>query len=180
MPENLYFLAVVPPKSIADEVEEFRQIMATRFKSKHALKSPPHITLIPPFWWEDHDYPKLRAGINEWLQSRVSIELILRDFNCFKPRVIYVDIEANSELNQMQSDLKAFLKEEWTLDPDKRPSFHPHLTIAFKDLKPRSFYRAWDYFKQQKYEARFLADELYILKHVNGRWIIQDALPVGK
>lgn len=180
MPENLYFLAVVPPKTIADEVEEFRQIMANRYKSKHALKSPPHITLIPPFWWEEGDYEELKSQLKDWFRSQNMVELSLRDFNCFKPRVIFVDVEQSEAFIRLQKELKEFLSDRWSLNPDKRASFHPHLTIAFKDLKPRSFYQAWDFFKQQRYEARFLVDNICLLKHVQGKWEVQDALPIGR
>jgi len=155
MPENLYFLALVPPDPVAKQVQGFRQIMSERYKSKHALKSPPHITLIPPFWWEEEQYEDLKNDLKMWAESQKLLDLKLQDFNCFKPRVIYVDVKENLPLVLFQQELKDFLKLKWSLSPDKRTNFHPHMTIAFKDLKPQSFYQAWDYFKQMNYQADF-------------------------
>lgn len=45
---SLYFLAVIPPEPVFSEVMAFKKEMSERFSSSRALKSPPHITLLPP------------------------------------------------------------------------------------------------------------------------------------
>lgn len=47
---NMYFVAIVCPGQINEKVEQFKQWMKDRFGCVVAMKSPAHITLIPPFW----------------------------------------------------------------------------------------------------------------------------------
>ena len=44
-----FFIAILPPETIQREITDFKEEIARDFKSSHALKSPPHITLLMPF-----------------------------------------------------------------------------------------------------------------------------------
>ena len=48
--------------------------------------------------------------------------------------------------------------------------FHPHITIAFRDLKKPMFYEAWEYFGGLKFNGRFSVEEVNLLKHEGGKW----------
>jgi 2'-5' RNA ligase len=170
MSENLYFIAVIPPKDIQDRVTGFKKLVSDRFGSKHALKSPPHITLIPPFWWCDQRLDELIVDLKDWSKDKSRFEIKLHNFDCFKPRVIFIDILPNAILDSLQTDLKNHLMKCWGLMSDHRSKFHPHLTIAFKDLKTSSFYRAWDLFKDQEYSDSFVCTNVCLLKHEGGKW----------
>jgi 2'-5' RNA ligase len=49
MVKSPWFIAVIPPEDIQEAVTALKREAAARFESRHALKSPPHVTLIPPF-----------------------------------------------------------------------------------------------------------------------------------
>ena len=46
---QLYSIALVPPKNIREEVLDFQRLAEKKFNSKVTLRSPVHITLVPPF-----------------------------------------------------------------------------------------------------------------------------------
>ena len=52
MRPSLFFIAIMPNKELEEEVYAFKKYMASHFGAQHALKSPAHITLIPPFKWD--------------------------------------------------------------------------------------------------------------------------------
>lgn len=167
---GLYFVALVPPDDIAEEVKAFKELAAKRFQSKRALTSPAHITLQPPFKWSENRIGEITALLEQFAPTVTPFEQELRDFNCFKPRVVFVDVVLNDALNnlaaRLQDSLKPLLGEE---NIDSRP-YHPHMTVAFKDLKPYWFYRAWEYFSAQSYQRTFTADALCLLKHNGKEW----------
>src|SRR5215471_5045375 len=51
---NLYFIAIMPPKEISEQVTEIKKDFAERFNSSKALRVIPHITLKAPFKFSDH------------------------------------------------------------------------------------------------------------------------------
>lgn len=174
-PTSLYFIALIPPDPIAEEVKAFKLLAAQRFHSKRALSAPAHITLQPPFKWEDQHLDEIAALLREFVQTALPFEQELHDFNCFKPRVVFVDVILNDALRELAARLKSallpVLGEEQT---DSRP-YHPHMTVAFKDLKPHFFFKAWEYFSQQSYQRFFKVDVLYLLKHNGKEWEVVDS-----
>ena len=47
---NMYFIALVASDEINQQVLKWKLMMKEKYKCEVALKSPAHITLIPPVW----------------------------------------------------------------------------------------------------------------------------------
>jgi 2'-5' RNA ligase len=172
MEHPLWFIAVLPPPEIQEEVTAFKLQAKERFKSKHALKSPPHLTLIPPFRMQEAKLDRLHSFLTEFAASRHSFELELSGFDCFAPRVIFVDIAPSEALNDLQAHLKRELLASFELELRMRSGFHPHMTIAFKDLSRSKFEEAWSFFNRQTYERPFIVNAVFLLKYEDRRWKI--------
>lgn len=177
MKTQIYFIALIPPAEIREEVTQFKKYASRHFKASHALKSPPHITLFPPFRWSAEKEASLREALKNFAAVRSIFQVQLEDFDRFDRRVIFVHVIPNQELLDFQKDLKAYINKQLELTHvDERP-YHPHMTVAFKDLKPDVFEQAWAYFSEQAYERVFEADQLYLLKHDGKQWqVIQEEL----
>ena len=177
MGKQLFFIALLPPADTQKEVTEIKQYFADVYNSKAALKSPPHITLQPPFNWEVARLPELTAVANLFAHDRSSFSVSLDGFAAFKPRVIYVDVVRTEPLLEIQ---KALMNElESTLNIVHRPSktrpFAPHMTVGFKDLNKENFYKAWEDFKGREFQANFIASELTLLQfhQTERKWLIE-------
>ena len=168
---SMYFAAVVAPPEINEKVVEWKQFMKERFGCVVALRSPAHITLIPPFWMEDSDEEKLKNAISAFSRSQIPFEINLRNFAAFKPRVIYVDILPSAELHSLHDQLEEFLvtQHRFPIKKDER-SFHAHISIAARDLHKKSFRDAWEIFKEKKYEASLLTQGISLLRHNQKKW----------
>src|SRR6185436_16676574 len=92
-------------------------------------------------------------------------------FSHFKPRVIFIDVLQNERLENLQNALFSHLLSDNTypLKKDERP-FHPHVTIATRDLHKKSFYEAWEHFKEKKYEAEWVTEGISLLRHNKKNW----------
>ncbi|MBK7408054.1 MAG: 2'-5' RNA ligase family protein [Saprospirales bacterium] len=170
----MYFIALIPPDPIALEVKAFKELAAARFHTKRALNSPAHITLQPPFSMPEDRLGELTALLHDFVQTATPFSQELRDFGCFKPRVIFVDIVLNDALLDLAARLKSRLTPllgEAAIDT--RP-YHPHMTVAFKDLTPQWFYRAWEHFSTQSYHRTFDADALFLLQHNGREWKVMN------
>ncbi|MEQ8907279.1 2'-5' RNA ligase family protein [Ekhidna sp.] len=174
MSESLYFIAVVPPTEIQDEITKLKHEVAEKYESKHALRSPPHITLHMPFKWKDKRFEELKQ-VMEKLNSNIdSIHVELKGFDFFEPRVVYVNVIENEKLNQVQKVVVDICKKELKLDNAnyKDRPFHPHVTIGFRDLKKRMFYEAKKEFVEREVSFKFRVNQITLLKHDGKKWNI--------
>jgi 2'-5' RNA ligase len=168
---KMYFIALVAPKEINDDAMQWKNVMKERFDCSVALRSPAHITLVPPFWMDESLENKLQNEIRDISQQQASFEINLKNFSAFKPRVIFVDVIANQLLQTLQAHLLQFLVKPniFPIEKEDRP-FHPHITIATRDLHKKSFHEAWEIFKEKTYEASWLVNSMSLLRHNQKNW----------
>jgi 2'-5' RNA ligase len=171
---ELYFIAIIPPNEINEQIENFKQYIFKTYGSRGSLKAPPHITLHMPFHWKRKKQAVLKEKLLQFSESINSCIIELKDFNCFEPKVIYVDVLANQHLTSAQSQLHKFCKTKLNLFNAQYKSlpFHPHITVAFRDLKKPMFYRAWEEFKMKKFSSSFVFNKLTLLKYDEEQWLI--------
>lgn len=171
--EQLYFVGLLPPADIQQEVTEFKQQALERFKAGHALTSPPHITLIPPFRTSRTNF----SALQEFADEQRPLNISLSGFDKFDQRVIFVSVTENEELSTFQKDLELYAHYHLGIEPEYRP-FHPHMTVAFKDLKRPNFPEAFAYFSTQSYERTFTASALSLLAYDGKNWTVRDEWPL--
>lgn len=172
MSESLYFIAIVPPIEIQDEITKLKHEVAERYESKHALCSPPHITLHMPFKWKEKRFDELAGLIKNLNGDLEPFEVQLRGFDFFEPRVVFMDVVKNETLNLLQHDVVEACRKQLKLDNAnfKNRAFHPHVTIGFRDLKKRMFYEAKKEFEKREVSCEFQAKEITLLKHDGKKW----------
>jgi 2'-5' RNA ligase len=172
--KELFFIALLPPEDISKVVREIKQHFARTYNSKAALKSPPHITLQPPFPWDLEQLPQLEHKLKQVAQNQFPIPMTLNGFAAFKPRVIYINVLKTPELLKLHQDLREELETSFNLVDiaSKNRGFNPHLTVASRDLSKTNFYQAWEEFKEQKLSFNFILKQLTLLRHNGQSWDI--------
>jgi 2'-5' RNA ligase len=168
---NMYFIAILCPEDINQQILKWKLWMRENHACEVALRSPAHITLIPPFWMKPELEDELKNSIGDFANGHHPFPIQLLGFSFFKPRVIFVDLVANEELTHLRADLQQELAsgDKFPLAQDDR-SFHPHVTIATRDLYKKSFYQAWEHFKEMKYQAQWITNGLSLLRHNKKNW----------
>jgi 2'-5' RNA ligase len=167
-----YFIAIVPPSPITEEIHQLKEYCKEKFNTKGALNSPPHITLHMPFQWKEAKEEKLLAALDLWIAEPASFEIMLNGFSCFEPRVIFINVEENERLMDFQKKLERFCRTKLNLlnaDYNGLP-FHPHVTIAFRDLKKAAFGKAWGEFEEKNFNAHFQLTSIALLKRNARQW----------
>jgi 2'-5' RNA ligase len=56
-----------------------------------------------------------------------------------------------------------------SIKKDDRP-FHPHITIANRDMKPARFEKAWEHFSNKEFTESFDTNSIFLLKLNDGKW----------
>ncbi len=172
MRNAIYFIAVLPPKEIRKEINIFQNYAASYFETKHALNSPPHITVFPPFRWSEAEEDKIEESVEDLAANNNSFYIQLENFGNFAPKVIYINVNENDELKKLHLNTISKMYTSFELENKSPHQFTPHITVAFRDLKRTFFLKAWSHFANTKYERAFSADKLALLKHEDGKWNI--------
>jgi 2'-5' RNA ligase len=176
--DPLFFIALIPPEDLQREVTDFKQFIADNWGARHALKSPPHITLHPPFAWPESDLAQLKNCLSKFASEQTPFIVNLKNFGSFPPRVIFIKPLKNKNLEQIFQTLLTQLKANLGFsDPRKKQPFHPHVTIAHRDLTEQDFPKVWDYFKEKNFEKQFEANTLTLLRNVRGKWETETNFP---
>ena len=167
-----YFIALVPPAPVYEQAQQWKEYFNLEFNSKAALNSPPHITLHMPFEWKSAKENVLIEKLDTFAQTQQSFPVELKNFGCFAPRVIFIQVTENPELKKLQAELTRFCKTELNLFNANRldQPFHPHLTVAFRDLKKNDFPKAWAFVRDLDFHAQFSCQHLVLLKHHGKVW----------
>ena len=166
--ERLYFIAIVPPEEISGQITAIKHEFTSNYGSSHALNAPPHITLHMPFKCKDSKLDDLVAMLQARAQELKSFPVWLEGFAAFPPRVIYVDVKENEALRNCQRAIMHSMRTLNVLNADyKNRPFHPHITVAFRDLRKAAFHKAWKEFESRPYSADFDVNTISLLMHVH-------------
>lgn len=175
---DLYFIALIPPPTLQDEVRQLKEEMRERFQAKHALRSPAHITLQMPFRWDGSTEDHLIAGLHTFATGQTPFPIELSGFDAFPPRVIYVRIARHEAIGRLYRQLQDFLRTQLAFSSEALSArFHPHMTIANRDLQAELFPAAWAAFADRAFAGSFIARSLYLLKHTGTHWEIYREFP---
>jgi 2'-5' RNA ligase len=165
----LYFIALIPPEPLRSRIAELKDAFACQYNSRHALKSPPHVTLVPPFRADANEHERLISHLKVQASRQTEFELQIEGYGAFKPRVIYLDVQdSESALGLMQKLLSIVMPERQS----KKGKLH--ITLATRDLSTDMFYKAWKASKDLSFSESFLVDRLYFLKHDGAKWQIEE------
>jgi len=176
----LHFIAIVAPEEINQQVLQWKHYMRDHFNCKAALKSPAHITLIAPFNMPDHLQAEMQEVLLPFAARQQSFPVQLKNFAAFKPHVIYVEVLPGERLYELRTALETTLLQcnRFPIKKEERP-FHPHVTIANRDLHTNDFPLAWQQFQQINYEASFMANAIALLRHNGQAWEIAHSFPLN-
>ena len=168
---NMYFIAIVAPEEINQQVLKWKNFFKERYECSVALKSPAHITIVPPFWMKEELEDDLVNSIKSFSTTKNKFEITLKDFSAFKPKVIFVDVVESEALNDLYQSFAnhIFSENKFPIKKDDQP-FYPHVTLATRDLYKKAFQEAWEIFSKKKYEALWIVHGISLLRHNKKNW----------
>lgn len=174
-----YFLAIIPPTTVLEEVRAIKKHFHDQYNCKAPLRSPAHITLHMPFTRKEKKEPKLLEKLSEFAVDQENFDLSLNGFSAFAPRTIYIAVDENPGLLAFQKGLIQCAKRELNIFSSdyKGRAYHAHMTVAFRDLKKALFPQAWSEFKGRPFTATFTVSSFWLLKHDGKEWQLHTEIP---
>ena len=164
---NLYFIAIAPQQELSEKIRSISKDFAERFESVKAFNNFPHITIIPPFKFPEEKEDLLLNNFSYIKLDESAFELELNSFQTFANRrnpVIYIHPEYSEPLKRLYNELNEF----FYFTPYK--NFHPHITVAYRDLTPENFEKAWEEYQHKPFNEKFVVNTVGIYKFTNNKW----------
>jgi 2'-5' RNA ligase len=167
----MYFVAIVCPEELNKKIVLFKLWMQEKFGCRVALKSPAHITLIPPFWFDESGENILLGIISSFHSKIEELVIQLEGFSHFSKSVLFINIKPNQNLYNIGREIESHFKQRLgaIIKEETRP-FTPHITIATRDLKPGDFIKAWEHFSNKFFEDNFQTNQIFLLKLSPEKW----------
>ncbi len=127
----MYYIAALIAEPLAAQVLEMKLAIQKQFGFTHALRSPAHLTLIPPFFFDRRE--ELREAVRA---VRVpAFTLNVTGFGHFQKRVIFLDVKTTLPLIGLYHlAMETVRKLHIPVKEINRP-FHPHVTLAHRDCR---------------------------------------------
>lgn len=168
--ENLFLICLIPPASIVDDVDEIRNYIAEKFQVYESLKRPAHITLYGPIKIASRDTEERFFNALSTAVFSDPFTQVLYNFNSFLQHTFYLDVEQNIGIMNLQKQIKKALIPLKLDSQQDNFKFTPHLTLAFKDVKPPVFESIINTFKDRKFKRTYTVSGFSVYKHMDKKW----------
>lgn len=164
---SLYFVAIEPQPELSAEIRLIQKDFAERFNSKKALRNFPHITIIPPFKFDEDNESEVTGKFLKIDLATSKFAIQLKGFSTFQnPRnpVIFIKPEVSAELQELHNTMTKAMPFNYI------ENFNPHITVAYRDLTSENFEKACPEYNGKNFERIFEADEVRLYKHFDQKW----------
>ena len=167
----------MPPEPLHSKITLIKKDFKWEYSSSAALRSPPHITLHMPFKTDGGKLSFVRENFIQRLKTESPFLINLVNFGAFPPRVIFINVMENESLLRLYEIISEVMKNSNFTNQDYRGlGFHPHITVAFRDLKKREFVRAWEIYKGEQIKGEFECNSICIFKHNGKFWEVDSEI----
>jgi 2'-5' RNA ligase len=167
---ELYFFALLLPFNVAAEADEVKREFAEKYESTRALRSPSHLTIIPPFFANDEFERSIEDKVEKFSKNFEPFNISLNGFGEFNNKVIFIEVEKNEQLQLFYKAFTAFFTGLGFELTSMNKFFHPHITVAFRDLTEANFKKAWPQFQTREFKNAFSASSIHLLRHKGEMW----------
>lgn len=180
MAPHLKLIAIIPPEPAFSVVRQEQEHIQRTWGPAHALRTPPHLTIIPPVALTAGEVGLLLGLAGAIAGEFTPFDMELNGYGAFKPRVLFIHPQPAPALNELHDIWRIALMTRMPHVLAKYPDrpFHPHVTLAHKDVKGMQFSKMWSYYEKKEFHAFFRVDHFHILKHVGDGWVMERKYPL--
>ncbi len=163
-----YLLVLHPHGDLWERVMAVKEKFAEKYKSHHARRGSPFITLVRFVQYElmeERILQKLRLVAMGYPAFKVE----LKDFGSFPSHTIYINVLSKIPVQGLVRAIRTETQRLMKLNDDHKPHFilEPHLAIARK-LQPWQYEKGWLEYSHRHFTGRFIAKEMTLLKRAVG------------
>jgi 2'-5' RNA ligase len=168
---QLYFAALLLPADAASRINEVKDYFAERYGWKVALRSPAHITLIPPFRMHPSMEEEWCTAMDALCIQLQTISIDAKGWGHFGKRTLFLEPQLTPGLSALKKAADNFVRAhpQFGASVDDR-RFHPHVTVANRDIGPGEFAEALAWLETQSFPRSWEAAGITTLRYGQKKW----------
>lgn len=168
MSKQSWFIAIEIPEPVKADIEEIKKQIAHDYETLSVLKSPAHITIVPPFYWGNGE--ELGRVVQSF--SFTPFVIYLDGYDAFESKVVFIKIQNHEPLRKLYEAFNTYFYHHYP-QLKRKPTFafHPHITVGNRDWKPENFRRCVHDFAHQVFMAEVICARLTLYTLVEGKWV---------
>lgn len=178
----LKLIAIVMPEPVYSQVREQQLSIARQWGPRHALRTPPHITLIPPIRISSDQNKYIREMCDDVRMNTQPFEFSISGYGFFTPTVIFMEPDKNEHLDQLYQLLRKRMVAAFPHLMKKYPDrgFQPHITLAHRDVQPDIFFRLKKFYSAEYFHSIVPVREFHLLQHAREGWQIEETFALAE
>jgi 2'-5' RNA ligase len=170
--KSMYYIALLCPLEIDEQMDNYKTFMKETYGCEVASKSPAHVTLVNPFFLSDGKHKDLLEKLEAFDSIVTDVSIEIDGFNHFENRVIFADVVSDENLTALQEQIENYLRNSgFPFIKEAKKPYHPHVTIATRDIKVDTFEEAWSNFEGKTFKGSFSTNAIHVMKLVEEKWI---------
>lgn len=169
---QLYYLAILVPDPFASRIVQTQHELAKRFGYTKARRSPPHITLLPPFPFETALLPQLSEVISDLTVAFRPFSVLVQGTDSFPSHTVFLHILQNRSLRVLEHKLWRGLTQKFpSVAWKERVRFHPHITLATGITEEEDFFAIKKIAAESGGHENFPVQQIVLLRWEGETWI---------
>jgi 2'-5' RNA ligase len=99
-------------------------------------------------------------------------QLLFKNFGAFKPKVVYIHVEPNEQLTRLYRSWRTAIEQQFPHLLHRYPErpYHPHLTLAHRDVGPEQFSAIWKNYEKKEFTLSVEINSFWFLDHEKAGW----------
>lgn len=179
--QQTHFIGVLLPEDITLTLEDCRRYMNQAYGCKSGHKTPIHVTLVPPFaLQEEFSTRDLVSAIEKYvLPQNLGFLAHIENFDAFGDRTIFANVISSEKWTKLRDEtVKAILKTCPGCTKNDQRSFHPHGTIANRDIPFGVMTKALETMNELNLVEDFPVDNITIFERQGFCWEAVVSIPL--
>lgn len=169
-----YMLVLNPHQELSNKIAHIRKDFNTEYKISGMAGTRANLALVK-FEQAEMMEQRIVQKLHTIAMGYPPFKVEVKDFGSFPSHTIYLNVISKVPIQNLVKLIRTEANRLMKFDPEKTPHFmlEPHFTIGMK-LKPWQYEKAWLAYSNKHFTARFIADEIILLKRLAGErnWMV--------